>query len=147
MTGVVTLAPVPTSPPGTLPAAYVDSFAVPIAYAAGINAQSVRPATSVTYNGSFYVCVTAHTTTATFDSGKWLQIVSKGTPGADGAKTFGELTGQISDSQLIAPTASTLGAVKSSSAGANKFSTGINTSGPRTPAPTTRFGMKLLNYK
>ena len=137
MTGVVTLAPVPTSPPGTLPAAYVDSFAVPVAYAAGINAQSVRPATSVTYNGSFYVCVTAHTTTATFDSGKWLQIVSKGSPGADGAKTFGELTGQISASQLIAPTALTLGAVKSSSAGASQFATGINTSGDVTYAQPT----------
>jgi len=47
---------------------------------------------------------------------------------------FSDLSGQIDASQLIAPTALTFGAVKSSSAGSNQFATGIDTAGAVTYA-------------
>lgn len=59
----------------------VSAWAPVVDYSAGLAAQALAPATTVFYNGETYVCVVAHTTTATFIPGNWKKIAAKGASG------------------------------------------------------------------
>lgn len=59
----------------------IAAWAPVVDYAAGIAATPVAPATVVFYNGETYLCATAHTTTALFETTKWTKLAAKGTSG------------------------------------------------------------------
>lgn len=61
----------------TGPAAWTS----PVAWASSQVYTATAPASCVTYNGETYVCSTAHTSTGTFDAGKFTKIAAKGASG------------------------------------------------------------------
>ena len=89
-TGTASTVPGPQGPAGATgttgatgsngPAAWagVTTWAASTAYSVG------PPASVVTYAGGTYVCTTAHTSGASFDASKWMQVAAAGAQGVPG---------------------------------------------------------------